>query len=121
MVLCIVVVITLATSGQNVIDDHLFITYFAVYARRGIYFAWLKETRTPRPVTGAAVGVISFVGYTPDIFFASIGGRLLDANPGAGGHLDYFRFLTGIAICGVLVVGWLMWLQRNKLQEGPVS
>ena len=114
LVYALLSILTPDTTGMTVIYANLFVSYFAVYALRGIYFALLEETRTPRHVTGAAVGVISFVGYTPDIFFASIGGRLLDANPGAGGHLDYFRFLTGIAICGALVVGWLMWLQRSN-------
>ena len=114
LVYALLSIVTPETTGMTVIYANLFVSYFAVFALRGIYFALLEETHTPRHVTGAAVGVISFVGYTPDIFFASIGGRLLDANPGAGGHLDYFRFLTGIAICGVLVVGWLMWLQRSN-------
>ena len=88
---------------------------------RGIYFALLEETRTPKNITGAAVGVISFVGYTPEIYFASIAGRILDANPGVEGHLDYFRFLAVIAAAGVAVTLWLMWSQRNKMRSEAVS
>ena len=109
------------TTMLAVIYTNIFITLFAVFALRGIYFALLEETRTPRHVTGTAVGVISFVGFTPEIFFASIAGRILDADPGVGGHLDYFRFLTGIAVCGVLIVLWLLWLKRNNLRREAVS
>ena len=107
-------------AGLGIIYGNLFVSFFAVFSLRGIYFALLEETRTPRHLTGAAVGVISFVGFTPEIFFASIAGRILDATPGAGGHLNFFRFIAVIAVCGVAVVGWLMWLKRNKPQHGPV-
>ena len=102
------------TSGLSVIYGNMFASFFAVFALRGIYFALLQETRTPRHITGAAVGMISLVGYTPEIFFASIAGRILDATPGAGGHLNLFLFLACIAACGVAVVGWLLWLKRSR-------
>jgi nitrate/nitrite transporter NarK len=102
------------TSGLFVIYGNLFASYLAVFALRGIYFALLQETRTPRHITGAAVGMISLVGYTPEIFFAPIAGRILDANPGAGGHLNLFMFLACIAAGGVAMVGWLLWLKRSR-------
>jgi nitrate/nitrite transporter NarK len=102
------------TSGLSVIYGNMFASFFAVFALRGIYFALLQETRTPRHITGAAVGMISLVGYTPEIFFAPIAGRILDATPGAGGHLNLFLFLACIAACGVAVVGWLLWLKRSR-------
>ena len=85
----------------------------AVYALRGIYFALLEESETPKYLTGAAVGMISLVGYTPDMFFAPIAGRILDANPGLVGHQNYFMFLAMIAAVGILAIIWLIWLQRN--------
>lgn len=103
------------------IYGNLFVSFFAVFALRGIYFALLEETRTPRHVTGAAVGVISFVGFTPEIFFASVAGRILDATPGAGGHLDFFMFLAAIAAAGVAVILWLLWLNRNNLPASAVN
>jgi sugar phosphate permease len=108
-------------AGLGVIYSNLFFSYFAVYALRGIYFALLQETRTPRNITGTAVGMISLVGYTPEIFFAPIAGRILDATPGAGGHYDLYLFLAATATSGVLMVGWLLWLKRNKLSGEAVS
>jgi len=84
-----------------------------VYALRGIYFALLEEDRTPRFLTGAAVGMISLVGYTPDVFFGPVSGRILDASPGLAGHQNYFVFLASIAAIGLLVVAWLVWLTRR--------
>jgi nitrate/nitrite transporter NarK len=100
-------------SGLALIYVNFFMTYIFVYALRGIYFALLEESKTPKNLTGAAVGMISLVGYTPDVFFAPIAGRILDANPGLVGHQNYFMFLAAIAAVGLLAVGWLVWLRRD--------
>jgi drug/metabolite transporter (DMT)-like permease len=86
-----------------------------VFALRGIYFALLEENRTPAYLTGAAVGLVSLVGYTPEIFFAPITGRILDANPGVVGFRHYFLFLAGIAMLGIVVVTVLLKLRRSGL------
>ena len=114
-------VMTPDVVGQTIIVINIFASLFGVYALRGIYFALLEETRTPRNITGAAVGMVSLIGFTPEIFFAPIAGRILDATPGAGGHLNVFLLLSAISVCGVAVVMWLYRLQRNNLQAKPVS
>ena len=82
---------------------NIYITFFLVFAIRGIYFAVVQETKVNSNVTGTAAGVISFIGFTPDIFFGSISGRILDANPGVVGHQNYFLFLTVIAFFGIVI------------------
>jgi len=99
---------------------NLGISLFAVFALRGIYFALLQETRTPRHITGAAVGMISLVGYTPEVFFAPVAGRILDATPGPGGFQNLFLLLVAIAVLGVIFVAWLLWLKRNNLRAERV-
>ena len=108
------------STSLGVIYLNLGISLFAVFSLRGIYFALLQETRTPRHITGAAVGMISLVGYTPEIFFAPISGRILDATPGPGGFLNLFVLLAGISVLGVIIVLWLLWLKRNKSNDEPV-
>ncbi len=102
-----------AGNGINIIYLNFFTTYIAVYALRGIYFALLQENRTPKYLTGAAVGMISLVGYTPDMFFGPIAGRILDANPGLVGHQNYFMLLAAITATGIVAVIWLVWLRRH--------
>ena len=109
------------TAGHFLIYANLGVGLFAVFALRGIYFALLQETRTPRQITGAAVGLISVVGYTPEIFFAPIAGRILDAAPGAEGFQNLFAFLAAIMVVGVVVVVWLSSLKRNIPAESPVT
>jgi sugar phosphate permease len=102
-----------AGAALNIVYLNLFVTAFALFALRGIYFALLEENRTPPYLTGAAVGLVSLVGYTPEIFFAPITGRILDANPGVTGFRHYFLFLAGIAMLGILVVLALLALRAR--------
>jgi sugar phosphate permease len=107
---------TLNDTSISVIYANLFVTFFAVYALRGIYYALLEETRTPRHLTGASVAIIAFVGYTPEAFFGPITGRILDASPGVPGHLDFFRFLAAVSVAGILVTWSLLRLNRQSRQ-----
>ena len=73
-----------------------------VYSARALYFAVMQEGRIPLVLTGTAVGLISVVGYTPDIFAGPAYGYLLDSNPGEPGHQNVFWMLTGFAIVGAI-------------------
>jgi len=108
-------------AGPAIIYINLCATLFAMFALRGIYFALLQETRTPRFITGAAVGLISVVGYTPEVFFAPVAGRILDATPGAGGFHNLFAFLALIMAIGIFVVVWLVWLKRCGRAAEPAA
>ncbi|MGI9203835.1 MAG: MFS transporter, partial [Woeseiaceae bacterium] len=92
----------------TIIYINIYVSVFAVFAIRGIYFALLQETRTPPELTGTTVGVMSFIGYTPEIFFAPIAGRILDASPGIGGHQNYFLFLATLSAFGLVTVFYLV-------------
>ena len=102
-----------AGPGLAVIYLNFVVTHVAVFALRGVYFALLGEYKTPKFLTGASVGMISFLGFTPEAFFAPITGRILDANPGLVGFQHYFLFLALISLLGILVVGWLVWLHKS--------
>lgn len=88
-------------SITNIIYGNLILTFAAVYGIRGVYFALLEETNISFNITGTAVGLISVIGFTPDIFFHSIAGRLLDAAPGLEGHQHFFAMLAIIAAIGM--------------------
>jgi len=100
--------------STNVIYANIFVSYFAVFAIRGIYYALLEETNTPKHLTGASVAVIAFVGYTPEAFFGPVAGRILDANPGVVGHLNLFAFLGAVSVAGIAVTLGLIWLNNRQ-------
>ena len=110
----VLAVATPDTTTLGIIYGNLFVTFFAVFALRGIYYALLEETHTPKHLTGTSVAVIAFVGYTPEAFFAPIAGRILDANPGVQGHLNFYAFLAAISVAGILMTALLIWLKRRQ-------
>ncbi len=80
----------------------------AIFGLRALYFALFEEAKVPTAVTGTAVGLVSVLGYTPDIFVSYAGGVLLDRSPGLAGHQHYFYFLAAFAAIGLLVSFILM-------------
>ncbi|TXE17318.1 MFS transporter [Psychroserpens burtonensis] len=78
-----------------------------VYSARVLYFATLEESKIPLALTGTAVGFISIVGYTPDIFAGPLMGYFLDKNPGAIGLQHSFRIMTLFSLVGLVAAFWL--------------
>ena len=64
----------------------LIIVATGTYAIRGLYFSILKDGKIPYILSGTAIGLISIVGYSPDIFATPLYGYLLDNFPGIRGH-----------------------------------
>ena len=86
-----------------------FIFYFSLlivatgtYSIRALYFSIMQEGRIPLILTGTAVGLISVVGYTPDIFATPMIGYLLDNYPGILGHQYVFTILVVFSILGLI-------------------
>jgi sugar phosphate permease len=98
------------------------ITSLAVFALRGIYFALLEETGVPKAATGTAVGLVSVIGFTPDIFSHVLSGWFVDSAPGAAGYQSYFGFLAGAAFAGLLAtLGMFIIEHRSGKMTSPNS
>jgi nitrate/nitrite transporter NarK len=84
-----------------------------VYAARSLYFAVMERGRIPLVLTGTAVGLISLVGYTPDIFAGPAMGVLLDRSPGEAGHQDVFWMLALFSLVGG-IAAWMYYRLYGK-------
>jgi nitrate/nitrite transporter NarK len=90
-------------SATTLFFISILIVATGVYAARALYFAVMEKGQIPLVLTGTAVGLISIIGYTPDIFAGPAMGYLLENSPGAQGHqhvfwmLAIFSFVGGIA------------------------
>lgn len=100
--------------SYTVIFINLVISMLAVFAIRGVYFSLVAESKVQTKHTGTAVGVISVLGFTPDIFFASVSGRILDANVGLVGFQNYFLFLSVFAVIGIVSTILFVKFQRSN-------
>ena len=78
------------------------VTSLGIYALRGLYHAVMNEARVPFAITGSAVGLVSVIGYLPDVFAGPLMGYLLDRHPGAVGHQQVFVVVAGFACVGLL-------------------
>lgn len=82
-----------------------------VYAIRALYFGVMQVGKIPMTLTGTAVGLISLIGYTPDVFAGPAYGMLLDAHPGEElGHQHVFWMLSAFAFVG----GLAAWVYQRK-------
>ena len=88
-------------------------TSVGVYALRGVYFALLAEGAVPMVFTGSAIGVVSVVGFTPDVFMGPLMGVLLDNSPGVLGHRHVF---AAVAVFGA--VGLVATIAFRRITTG---
>lgn len=72
------------------------------YGMRAVYFSVLGDLNIPNHLVGTAVGIASFVGFLPDLFFGYMTGRWIDTYPGAQGYQYSFIFTATSLIVGAL-------------------
>ncbi|KQC33554.1 MFS transporter permease [Nonlabens sp. YIK11] len=114
-----------ALFASGIIDEGLgtlfiisiLVTATGVYAFRTLYFAALQEGHIPLIMTGTAIGLISLVGYTPDIFMGPLIGYFLDGWPGELGHQYVFIMCGAFMIIGAIAsIGFWNVTQNTRLQ-----
>ncbi len=91
-------------------------TSVGIYGLRGIYFALFEEARVPLAVTGSAIGLVSVIGFTPDVFMGPLMGFLLDRSPGALGHQHVFLVVGAFALLGLIAAILFSSLTAKKSQ-----
>jgi len=85
----------------------------SVYAVRGLYFAILEEGRVPSAVTGTATGIVSIIGYTPDIFVPLAGGVLLDTLHEVTAYRVIFGSAALLSIVGLIAALMILKVTRR--------
>ncbi len=104
----------LAGNMPAIIGIVLVIGYLT-YAIKGLYWALLDLCPVPRRIVGLAIGLVSFIGYMPDVLLPLYDGFLSRHYPRDVSFQIYF---TSIAACGYLgaalcIVFWRR-SKRNK-------
>lgn len=94
-------VITSSLNSLFIIS--LIIVATGTYAIRGLYFSILRDGKIPIILTGTAIGIVSIIGYSPDIFATPLYGYLLDKYPGIKGHQFVYLVLTLFSLIGIYV------------------
>ena len=107
-----VLILTSTFLGFGLNNSSIFLAFttfifmaFGTYSLRGLYFAIIVETKTPIQRTGTLVGIISVVGFTPDIFMSLFNGYMLGKNPTIVEYEHLFTTFTIIPVIG-LMAAW---------------
>jgi nitrate/nitrite transporter NarK len=101
-------------SGALLFLLSILIVASGVYATRCLYFAVMEKGRIPLELTGTAVGLISLIGYTPDIFAGPVMGFLLDDEEGIVGHQHVFWMLAVFSLIGGVAAWWYHRLYKKS-------
>ncbi|MGF6757008.1 MFS transporter [Paraburkholderia sp. GAS42] len=101
------------------ISSHVLLVFLVLfigiltYAIRGLYWSLLDRCNIPVETMGLAIGLISVLGYSPDVFLPLINGYLTQNFPGVFGYQLYFGYVAGMAALG----GFAGLALRNMLNR----
>lgn len=89
-----------------------------IYGVRGIYWATFRTCNIAPERMGLAIGLVSMLGYTPEIYLPWINTYLTTAYPGPLGFQIYFG---GVAVFGFVGAALAFWLLRISRDDEPVN
>ncbi|MGF6569208.1 Sugar phosphate permease [Paraburkholderia fungorum] len=101
------------------ISSHVLLVFLVLfigiltYAIRGLYWSLLDRCNIPATTMGLAIGLISVLGYSPDVFLPLINGYLTQTFPGVFGYQLYFGYVAAMAALG----GFAGLALRNMLNR----
>ncbi|PRX31362.1 sugar phosphate permease [Paraburkholderia sp. BL18I3N2] len=105
------------------ISSHVLLVFLVLfigiltYAIRGLYWSLLDRCNIPVTTMGLAIGLISVLGYSPDVFLPLINGYLTQTFPGVFGYQLYFGYVAVMAALG----GFAGLALRNMLNRKEVA
>jgi len=91
-----------ASAASGLLLTVVLLIGLLTYAVRGIYWATLDSCHVPNRIKGLAIGLISLIGYSPDIYLPLINAALLEAYPGRTGYVIYFVGISAMGVIGVI-------------------
>lgn len=74
-----------------------------LYVIRGTYWSLLGQSKIDAAIMGTAIGVISFIGYLPDIILPKMNTLLWNSFGNEGGYKAYFIVSMVIGLAGAVV------------------
>lgn len=104
------------TLGSSFFYGLIVLLAVFLYAIRGTYWSLLGEAKIDAAIMGTAIGVISFIGYLPDIILPIYNSFLFNTFGGNGGYNAYFISSAVLGALGVVLALVFAKLHRNEKQ-----
>ena len=102
----------MAVSNLLIVVLVLVIT-FVITSAKSVNLVTISEIGIPQKYMGTAIGVVSFVGYSPDAFFYSVAGISIDTYQINGYQIIFAIFLI-CAIAGLIASRILVKSKGNQ-------
>ncbi|MCD8363830.1 MAG: MFS transporter [Lachnospiraceae bacterium] len=110
-------ILLLPTNSSSIIPfTILFVVVYVFYnVNYAMTWAMMDEGDIPENLSGTSAGIISTIGYLPEIFCSVLAGIMLDNNEGVAGYRMLFGFLIAVLLVGaVFVLIWKRYLKAKK-------
>lgn len=101
------------TVGITVVVAVMLILAAVMMTIRGTYYATTDEIKIPIMMSGAAAGILSIVGNTPDLFIFTLYGHFMDAYPGILGYRYIFITMMIFAVLGIACCFLLSYMKGH--------
>ncbi len=101
-------------SGATILLGIVLVVGFLTYAVRGIFWATLESCDISNHVKGFAIGIISLIGYSPDLYLPLLSGYLLTAYPEKTGYTIYFCLIAVMGVLGALAAWQLKRMATDR-------
>ena len=75
----------------------------------------MTETKVPAAIFGSASGILSVIGFIPDMFVSPVAGRWLDTYDTAGAYTRIFGVLA-VSAAGAIICALLVRIYKKKQQ-----
>ena len=85
-----------------------------LYAIRGTYWSFLGMSKIPAATMGTAIGLISFIGYLPDIILPQMNSFLWNTFGDQGGYVAYFIVSAVFGALGIAIIAVYASLSRKE-------
>ncbi len=83
------------------------------YSVHGLYWAIIDRCHVPARVTGLAIGIISMIGLSPDVFLPMINSAISHQFPGVPGTQLYFVYIGACCLVG----SGLTWVFAKRTEH----
>ena len=114
----VIMLLPLSPASTTIFVILYIIVYIFYNVNYAMTWAMMDEGAIPERLSGSAAGVISHIGYLPEIFCSLLAGKLAGNNQGVEGYRMIFIFLTVMLLIGaVFVLIWMRYLKKIKKQE----
>jgi sugar phosphate permease len=75
-----------------------------------------EEAKIPMACAGSAIGLVSFIGYSPDVFTGPLFGFLIDQSPGVLGHQHVYGVVALFSVIGIVATILFAYVKCRSLK-----